>query len=158
MHRCAHLCVHVVFICASTCKCLSIYGGQRKPPWVLFFGNNSSCFWNFLDIVAHWSGACQVGSLDWLVNTRIHLPPPPQCLEYKHMLPHLGSVLVGCFGFWQGFWRLKSGPLFTVSWASPSLTTLYLKYFVHLWPYTPECTLSGLMAEAKKARVQLILS
>lgn len=69
VHRCARMCVHAVFICASTCKCVSIYGGQREPPWVLFFGNNSSRFCIFLDIIALWSGACQVGSLDWLVNT-----------------------------------------------------------------------------------------
>lgn len=70
-----HTCV---FICASTCKCVSIYGGQREPPWVLFFGNNSSHFWIILDIVTHWFGACQVGSLDWLANnqlsTCLHLP------------------------------------------------------------------------------------
>lgn len=138
VHRCAHMCVHIVFICASTCKCVSIYGGQRELPWVLFFGNNSSHFWFFFrhSYSLVWSLPSR---LSWLVSEQpvIHLPPPPQCSEYKHMLSHLGSLFVGCLGFWQGFWRLKSGPHLckeALSWASclpgPSLTILYLKHFI----------------------------
>lgn len=109
--------------------------------------------WVYMEVRGNLLGCCSLGTihlvfdffrhscslvwslpsgLSWLVSehqlsTCLHLP---SAWSISTMLPHLGSVLVGCFGFWQGFWRLKSGPLFTVSWASTSLTMLYLKHFI----------------------------